>query len=79
MLCCVVLPFLKSQLTAWCIDELQHDVTSTLSASAVAMMFVHISKLLSFLCSVNQYVFSAPSTQVRADEALQMSSQYTYS
>ena len=29
--------------------------------------------------SINQYVFSAPSTQVRADEALQMSSQYTYS
>jgi len=30
--------------------------------------------------SINhQYVFSAPSTQVRADEALQMSPQYTYS
>ena len=29
--------------------------------------------------SINQYVFSAPSTQVRADPALQMSSQYTYS
>jgi len=34
---------------------------------------------LSINQSINQYVFSAPSTQVRADEALQMSSQYTYS
>ena len=35
--------------------------------------------ITTFNQSINQYVFSAPSTQVRADEALQMSSQYTYS
>ena len=64
-----------------CEDPYQLRVTSRYSVSLTCTTAYITRRVMCALPQsiINQYVFSAPSTQVRADEALQMSSQYTYS
>jgi len=41
MLCCIALPAsLKNMSTTWCIDEVEHVTTSSLSRGAKGMMLV---------------------------------------